>query len=123
MKAFLENLVEPEMAQAICQEHERRLRLQQEESALREAVALAGGRSTRAILAVMDSDLSQAEDLGAAAKEAVAAVKQSHPYLFGTGQVFASGTGRTQVTRPPTQQELAAMSMEEYRRYRKMKNG
>ena len=117
MKEFLENLVaDPEVVEAIDGEVKRRVRGLQAEAAVKEAVAAAGGRNLKAIRALLDeAAVEGAEDMVAAAKAAVAAVRKDSPYLFGQGAVFAQNTGNL----PLTQQELGAMSFAEYRRYRK----
>ena len=117
MKEFLENLAcEPEVVAAVDGEYQRRIRGIYAQAAVQEAVAAAGGRNLKAIRALLDeSALESAEDMAAAAKAAVAAVRKENPYLFGQGAVFAQNTGNL----PLTQQELGAMSFAEYRRYRK----
>ena len=117
MKEFLENLVsDPEVVAAIDGEVQRRIRGIHAQAAVQEAVAAAGGRNLKAIRALLDeSTLETAQDMSAAAKAAVAAVRRENPYLFGQGAVFAQNTGNL----PLTQQELGAMSFQEYRRYRK----
>ena len=117
MKEFLENLVaDPEVVAAIDGEVKRRVRGLQAEAAVKEAVAAAGGRNLKAIRALLDTQsVESAQDMAAAARAAVAAVRKDSPYLFGQGAVFAQNTGNL----PLTQQELGAMSFAEYRRYRK----
>ena len=117
MKEFLENLVsDPEVVAAIDGEVQRRIRGIHAQAAVKEAVAAAGGRNLKAIRALLDeSALETAQDMSAAAKAAVAAVRKENPYLFGQGAVFAQNTGNL----PLAQQERGAMSFQEYRRYRK----
>ena len=117
MKEFLEQLAcEPEVVEAIDGEVKRRMRVMQAQAAVKEAVAAAGGRNLKAIRALLDeAAVEGAEDMDAAARAAVAAVRKDSPYLFGQGAVFAQNTGNL----PLTQQELGAMSFAEYRRYRK----
>ena len=117
MKEFLENLVDdPEVVAAIDGEVKRRVRGLQAEAAVKEAVAAAGGRNLKAIRALLDTQsVESAQDMAAAARAVVAAVRKDSPYLFGQGAVFAQNTGNL----PLTQQELGAMSFAEYRRYRK----
>ena len=78
MKEFIGNLVEdPQVAEAIAAEFQRRIQSIRAESALKEAVSAAGGRNLRAIRALIDeSAIASAEDCDAAAKSAVAAVRQ-----------------------------------------------
>ena len=121
MKEFIEKLVEdPEIAGAIDAEYQRRIRAMGVESAVKEAVAAAGGRNLKAIRALLDeSSIGQAQDMAAAAKSAVEELRQESPYLFGTGRVFAENTGTGPVAGQVTQEALGAMSLAEYRRYRK----
>ena len=121
MKEFLQELVaDAQIAEAIDQEYQRRVRAFGAEAAVKEAVAAAGGRNLRAIRALLDEgSIGQAEDMAAAAKSAVEAVRQESPYLFGTGRVFAEGAGTGAVAGQVTQEALGAMSLAEYRRYRK----
>ena len=119
MKEFIEKLVEdPEIAGAIDAEYQRRIRGIGAEAALKEAVAAAGGRNLKAIRALLDeSAILDAQDMAAAAKNAVAAVRQESPYLFGQGTVFAQNTGTGPVA--VSREALGEMSFQEYRRYRK----
>jgi len=121
MKEFLQELVaDAQIAEAIDQEYQRRVRAFGAEAAVKEAVAAAGGRNLRAIRALLDEgSIGQAEDMAAAAKSAVEAVRRESPYLFGTGRVFAEGAGTGAVAGQVTQEALGAMSLAEYRRYRK----
>ena len=120
MKEFIGNLVaDAQVAEAIEAEFQRRVRGIRADSALKEAVSAAGGRNLKAIRALVDeSAIAQAEDFEAAAKAAVAAVRQESPYLFGQGAVFAQNTG-AQTVAMPTQEALGSMSFAEYRRFRK----
>ena len=121
MKEFLEKLVaDADIANAIDAEYQRRVRCMGAEAAVKEAVAAAGGRNLKAIRALLDENgICQAEDMAAAAKSAVEAVRQESPYLFGTGRVFAENTGAAPHAGAVTQEALGAMSLAEYRRYRK----
>ena len=120
MKEFIGNLVaDAQVAEAIHGEFQRRVRQIRAESALKEAVSAAGGRNLKAIRALVDeSTIAEAQDHEAAARAAVAAVRQESPYLFGQGAVFAQNTGAQSVAMP-TQEALGAMSYAEYRRFRK----
>ena len=91
MKEFVENLVaDAAVAEAIDGEFQRRVRGIRAESALKEAVSAAGGRNLKAIRALVDEGaIVESENFEAAAKAAVAAVRQESPYLFGQGAVFA----------------------------------
>ena len=121
MKEFIEKLVaDAEIASAIDAEYQRRIRSFGAEAAVKEAVAAAGGRNLKAIRALLDeSAIGEAQDMAAAAKSAVEAVRQESPYLFGQGTVFAQNTGIGAVGGTVTQEALGAMSLAEYRRYRK----
>ena len=121
MKEFIEKLVaDAEIASAIDAEYQRRIRAFGAEAAVKEAVAAAGGRNLKAIRALLDeSAICEAQDMAAAAKSAVEAVRQESPYLFGQGTVFAQNTGVGAVGGTVTQEALGAMSLAEYRRYRK----
>ena len=121
MKEFIEKLVaDGEIVSAIDAEYQRRMRAVGAEAALKEAVAAAGGRNFRAIRALLDENaISQAEDMAAAAKSAVAAVRQESPYLFGAEQIFAENTGSAPHGGAVSQETLGAMTLAEYRRYRK----
>ena len=128
MKALIENLVgEGEAAQAIQEEHQRivdgyeaRIRTMQADFALQQAVQAAGGRNLTAIRAILDeSAIQNAEDMAAAAKEAVGAVKRSSPYLFVQPGITAPGTGMGAVGQDYTQAELGKLPLAEYRRYRR----
>ena len=125
-KAFLEQLIgNGEVAQTIWQEHQRIVddyesRLQQQvlDHAVQQAVTAAGGRSEKAIRALLDQQgIAGAEDVFAAARQAVQALKQEQPYLFSLPQVYSPGTG-TDRAMPVSSADVAAMSMAEYRRYR-----
>ena len=120
MKEFIANLIEDtQVAEAIEAEYQRRVRGIRAEGAVTEAVSAAGGRNLRAIRALIDeSAIRDAADMAAAARAAVAAVRQESPYLFGQGAVFAQNTGAVTVA-APTQEALGNMSFAEYRRYRK----
>ncbi len=63
--------------------------------ALEQAVTKAGGRSVKAITALMDMEaIAQKDDICAAVEEAVETLKQSDGYLFApVAPAFAVGTG------------------------------
>ena len=102
-KEFLLSLegVTDAVAEVILAEHgkvlegyEGRLKGLAVESAVALAIATAGGRSQKAIAALLDTDaLAAAEDVDEAARNAVAQVKKECGYLFGTAPAFAPGTG------------------------------
>ena len=69
------------------------------EGAVGQAIAKARGRNQKAITALLDLQaLQQAEDLSAAAQQAVEAVKADCGYLFETVPGYAPGTGSMQVS-------------------------
>jgi len=128
MKDFIEQrLADAAVAQEILQEHQRivagneqQLQQQRVGSEIRLAVTAAGGRNLKAIAALMDSEtIARAEDTAAAAKQAVAAVKRENPYLFSLPAVTAPGTGTGAYGAPPSAEDIASMSLREYRRFRK----
>ncbi len=105
-----------ERAQAVETEHENALRQGQLERALEGAVAALGGRNGRAIRALLDEgSILESQDMAAAARQAVGQVKREHSYLFHTPQ---PGTGTARVT-GYSQEELASMSLAEYKRARR----
>ena len=68
---------------AILARHESAVRKVRQDAAVQLAVQNAGGRNLTAISALLDlSSMEDAEDLSAAALEAVEAVKREHGYLF-----------------------------------------
>lgn len=90
-KEFLENLgLDSQTVEAVLQAHDQVVRshaaqlaevqLQQQVS---EAVLGAGGRSVKAISALLDLDaISKSEDVGEALEEAISALKKDSGYLF-----------------------------------------
>lgn len=128
MKEFIEQRLEDAaLGQEILREHQRivadyeqKLLQQRLDSEIRMAVTTAGGRNLKAISALMDSAaIAQAEDMAAAARQAVATVKRENPYLFAVTAVTAPGTGTAPYGAAPGREDIAAMSLAEYRRYRK----
>ena len=103
--------------QKVIESYESRIRTLTVESAVKQAVAAAGGRNLTAIRALMDESAIEG-DIEAGARAAVARVKRENPYLFGAMQVTAPGTG-TSAPGGYSQEELGKMSLSEYRRYRK----
>ena len=121
-KEYLENLVGAEAAAQILERHRAEMNALRLDSALSRAVERSGGRNQKAIRALLDeSALLGAEDLNAAAEEAVAALKKDNGWLFAMPQVSSPGTGAMTVTRTPTMADVSKMSMAEYRRYRQGK--
>lgn len=118
-KEFLENLVGAEAAQTILQAHQQELNALRLEQALSGAVRQAGGRNERAIRALLDEQaILQAEDMSAAAENAVAELKRQNSWLFAPPQVSSPGTGAMTVSHTPSLEDVGKMSMAEYKRYR-----
>ena len=122
---FLEGLgLSPEAAlqvlsqvEAMRQEQQAQLRQAQLDGALEAAVAAHGGRSGKAIRALLDEQaLLSAEDLALAARQAVGRLKREHGYLFQSPQ--ASGAGSARVA-GYSLEELGSMSLAEYKRARR----
>ena len=118
-KAFLENLVGAEAAEAILQAHQQELSALRLEQALNLAVKQAGGRNQKAIRALLDEQaILGAEDMDVAAEAAVAELKRQNGWLFAPPQVSSPGTGAVTVTHTPTMEDVGKMSMAEYKRFR-----
>ena len=118
-KEFLENLVGAEAAEAILQAHQQEVNALRLEQALGGAVKHAGGRNEKAIRALLDEQaILQAEDMDAAAEQAVAELKRQNGWLFAPPQVSSPGTGAVTVTHTPSLEDVGKMSMAEYKRYR-----
>ena len=102
-KEFLMNLegMTEEVAEAILAEHgkalehyESRMQALAVDSAVKLAIAAAGGRNHKAIAALLDMQaLTGAEDMAAAAEQAVAQAKKENGYLFDGAPAYAAGTG------------------------------
>lgn len=118
-RAFLEELIADEaVVDAILQEHQRTVSDVRYQHTLSAAVERAGGRNLTAIRALLDeSALMGAEDVDKAVKDAVAQLKKEHGYLFRTAsQPYAAG--ETVGAKSYGMEDLAGMSMAEYRRFR-----
>ena len=77
-------------------DHETAIKRLRMESALEQAVAKAGGRSVKAISALMDMEaIAKSDDIPAALQTAVENLKQTDNYLFTPAGVpaYAVGTG------------------------------
>ena len=104
-KEFLMGLMEmpEEVVEAILSRHEEAVAAQQEQlrqvkldGAVALAITAAGGRSRKAIAALLDTAaLETAEDPESAAKDAVEQVKRECGYLFAGVPGYAVGTGGT----------------------------
>ena len=67
----------------VVQEHQAQLKQVQLQHQVSEAVHKAGGRSVKAICALLDMDaISQSDDVGAALEGALTALKEESGYLF-----------------------------------------
>lgn len=119
-KEYLEGLVGAEAAADIWQRHQQALRRLEGRHALSMAVQAAGGRSEKAICALLDQDaVFAAEDMAAEARRAVAQLKREQAFLFAAPQVTSPGTGSLVLNTDYSMADIGRMSMEEYRRYRK----
>ena len=121
-RTFLEGLVnDPAAVDAILQEHGRIVDAMEFRNTLQQAVQAAGGRNYTAIAALLDQEsLLQSQNRQEAVQAALRGLKRESPYLFaGTvEQPYAGGTAAA-VTGSYTMEDVGAMSMEEYRRFRK----
>ena len=101
-------------------DYEQRIAAMGADHALRQAVTAAGGRNLTAIRALVDeAAIAASEDMSAAAKAAVEALRRESPYLFAVPQVYAPGTGTAPRQTGRSMEELGKLSLAEYRRYRK----
>ena len=95
---FLESLgLQPEVTESVLAAHKQVLDRMYLEHQVELAIGAAGGKNSKAIGALLDMEaLAQAEDIRAAALQAVETVKQENGYLFESRQIpkFAQGTGR-----------------------------
>ena len=124
-KGFLEGLMEmPEdVVEAILAEHgkvveewEGKCRSAALTGAVGKAIALAGGRNQAAITALLDMQaLQAAEDMDAAAAQAVEKVKEQCGYLFQLAPAYAPGTGAVQVVDEPAPVSLAQALREKFK--------
>lgn len=116
----LEALVGAEAAEQVLALHEQAMAALRREHMLERAIDAAGGRNSRAIRALIDEGaLAEAEDPQAAVNAAVAALKQENGWLFAAPQVASPGTGALQVEKKRTMEDIAKMSMAEYKQYRR----
>ena len=100
-----------------CQEWEQKYHAARLDSAVGQAIAKARGRNQKAITALIDLQaLQQAEDLQAAAQQAVEQVKRECGYLFDTVPGFAPGTGAVQLGAEEEPQTLAGALKEKFAR-------
>ena len=118
-KDFLTDLVGEEAAEVIWQAHqdalEQNRRVLEGDLAIREAIFLGGGRNETAIRALLDREaICGCDDPKAAAKEAVSKIRREAGYLFRQPQAYAPAQPA-----PVSREDVAGMSMAEYRRWRK----
>lgn len=118
-RAFLEGLLEDgAVVDAILQEHQRTVSDVRYQHTLASCVDKAGGRNLTAIRALLDEGaLKGAEDVPQAVEQAVKGLKKEHGYLFRTAaQPYAAG--ENVAAKHYDMEDVAAMSMAEYRRFR-----
>lgn len=118
-RAFLEELLNDDaVVDAILQEHQRTVADVRYQHTLASCVDKAGGRNLTAIRALLDEGaLKGAEDVANAVEQAVRGLKKEAPYLFHTQQQ-PYAAGETVAPKSYAMEDVAAMSMAEYRRYR-----
>ena len=117
-RTFLQTLLgEDAPIDAILQEHGRVVDGLQFQHSLEQAVSAAGGRNLTAIRALLGS-----ENREQALAQALKQVKKENPYLFETGvtQPYTQGAA-AYMRNDYDMEDIGAMSMAEYRRFRKGK--
>lgn len=123
-RLFLQTLLgEDAPIDAILQEHGRVMDGLQFQHSLQQAVSAAGGRNLTAIRALLDEQaLMGSENREQALAQAMKQLKKENPYLFETGiaQPYAQGTA-AHMRNEYDMEDIGAMSMAEYRRFRKGK--
>lgn len=104
------------------QSHQEELADRDFQQKLEAGIARAKGRNAKAISALLDlKALRRSKNQDADLEAAIEAVKKDDGYLFDDGTTpppYAAGTGSTPMGRTYTQEELAKMSMADYRAYR-----
>ena len=119
-KEFLEELgIEETAAAAILEQHRKAMDKQGFEHTLEIAVSRAGGKTLKAIRALLDVEtLSQAEDRDKDVADAVAALKKDCGYLFEqpVPPMYAFGTGTNPGTVPQEPKSLAEALREKFKR-------
>ena len=104
------------------QSHQKELADRDFQQKLEAGITGAKGRNAKAIGALLDLDaLRSSKNQDAYLKAAIEAVKKDNGYLFDDGTTpppYAAGTGSTPMGRTYTQEEIANMSMADYRAYR-----
>ena len=112
-KEFLEGLgMDAQVVEAVLQahtqvvqEHQAQLKQAQLQHQVSEAVHKAGGRSVKAICALLDMDaISQRDDVAAALEEALTELKKESSYLFqsATPPQYARFTGAQEMPQKAT---------------------
>ena len=120
-REFLEALVTDEaVIDAILQEHGRIVGDLSFEHELARQVAQAGGRSIKAIRAMLDEQaIRQSDDSQAALTKALRQLKKDSGYLFESPVQQPYAGGRPAPAADYTMEELGKLSMAEYRRIRR----
>ncbi len=123
-RTFLQTLLgEDAPIDVILQEHSRIVDGLQFQHSLQQAVSDAGGRNFTAIRALLDEqELMDSENRQQALAQALKQVKKENPYLFETGvtQPYTQGAA-AYMRNDYDMEDIGAMSMAEYRRFRKGK--
>lgn len=123
-RTFLQTLLgEDAPIDAILQEHGRVVDGLQFQHSLQQAVSTAGGRNFTAIRALLDEQaLMGSENREQVLAQALKKLKKENPYLFETGvtQPYAQGAA-AHVRQDYDMEDIGAMSMAEYRRFRRGK--
>lgn len=107
---------------ATVEAHQKELAERDFQQRLEAGISGARGRNAKAIGALLNLDeLRSSKNQEADMKAAIEAVKKENAYLFDDAQMppyYAAGTGSTRVVPRYSQEELAQMPMDEYRKYR-----
>lgn len=100
-----------ELVERILQAHEQAMVRLRTEQAVQLAIARQGGRSSKAIQALLDMDtIAQSANPADAAEEAVKKLKQAQDYLFiQPAPVYAPGTGTEGYASPEPQSLSGAL--------------
>lgn len=125
-RAFLEGLgLTADAVEAVLAEHEKAARGWEDKysqlqfgAVMESAIAASGGRSAKAITALLDVEaLRSSEDQQQAVKQALQQLKQEHGYLFESPRppAYAPGTG-TGAFAPEAPQTLAGALKEKFRK-------
>ena len=116
---LLENGVSEEAAEAVLAEHEKELAALRFSHTLESAITRAGGRSVKAVSAMLElEEIRNAGDPGSALEDALKNLKKEHGYLFSrevTPPPYAAGTGVRQEL-PEKVQSLAGALRERFRK-------